>query len=47
MIRTHGTATMAIHTDGQILTGEILRRKQFVPTGEDDLLENADGQQTF
>jgi len=47
MVRSHGLPTIAIHTDDQILAGQILRRKMFTLLGENDLGENAtDGDST-
>lgn len=43
MVRPHGAATIAIHTDDQVLAGQILRRKMFTLLGENDLGENATG----
>jgi len=41
MVRPHGMPTIALHTDDQILAGQILRRKMFTLLGENDLGENA------
>lgn len=40
MVRPHGAPTIALHTDDQILAGQILRRKLFNLMGEADLGEN-------
>ena len=40
MLRPHGVPTIALHTDDQILAGQILRRKLFTLLGENDLGEN-------
>ena len=40
MVRPHGAPTIAIHTDNQILAGQILRRKLFTLLGENDLGDN-------
>jgi hypothetical protein len=41
MVRPHGGATMALHTDDLVLTGQILRKKMFTLLGENDLGDNA------
>jgi hypothetical protein len=41
MVRPHGVPTIAIHTDDQVLAGQILRRKMFTLLGENDLGDNA------
>lgn len=41
MVRSHGIPTIALHTDDQILAGQILRRKMFTLLGENDLGENS------
>ncbi len=41
MVRPHGVPTIALHTDDQVLAGQILRRKWFTLLGENDLGENA------
>ncbi len=41
MVRPHGAATIALHTDDQVLAGQILRRKLFTLLGENDLGDNA------
>ena len=43
MVRPHGVPTIALHTDDQILAGQILRRKLFTLLGENDLGDNATG----
>jgi len=40
MVRPHGAPTMAIHTEDQVLAGQILRRKLFTLLGENDLGDN-------
>lgn len=40
MVRPHGAATIAIHTDDQLLAGQILRRKLFNLLGERDLSDH-------
>lgn len=37
MVLPHGSPTIALYTDDQILAGQILRRKQFNLLGENDL----------
>ena len=37
MVRPHGAATIAIHTDDQVLASQILQRKKFCLLGESDL----------
>ena len=39
MVRPHGAATIALHTDDQMLTGQILIRKNFTLLGESDLTD--------
>ncbi len=41
MVRPHGMPTIALHTDDQVLAGQILRRKRFTLLGENDLGDNA------
>lgn len=41
MVRPHGVPTIGLHTDDQVLAGQILRRKMFTLLGENDLGENA------
>lgn len=36
-VRPHGSATMALYTDDQILSGQLLRRRGFTLLGEADL----------
>ncbi len=47
MVRPHGAATIALHTDDQIFSGQILRRKQFTLLGENDLLDQFHGGDPF
>ena len=42
-VRPHGAATMSVHTDDQVLAGQILRRKGFTLIGEDQIHEAAGG----
>lgn len=42
-VRPHGSATMAIYTDEQILAGQILRRRGFTLLGEADLQADIHG----
>ena len=44
MVRPHGVPTIALHTDDQVLAGQILLRKRFTLLGENDLGENAMGE---
>lgn len=44
MMRPHGVPTIALHTDDQVLAGQILRRKMFTLLGENDLGDNATDQ---
>ncbi len=44
MVRPHGMPTIALHTDDQVLAGQILRRKMFTLLGENDLGDNATDQ---
>ncbi len=37
MVRPHGAPTIALHTDDQMLAGQILSRKNFTLLGESDL----------
>ena len=39
MVRPHGAPTIALHTDDQLLTGQILTRKNFTLLGESDLTD--------
>jgi len=43
MVRPHGAATIALHTDDQVLAGTVLRRKGFGLLGEADLREEGGG----
>ena len=42
-VRPHGAATISVHTDDQVLAGQILQRKGFTLIGEDQLHEAAGG----
>ncbi|MDP6059817.1 MAG: acetolactate synthase, partial [Pirellulaceae bacterium] len=39
MVRPHGAPTIALHTDDQVLSGQILHRKRFPLLGENDLTD--------
>jgi hypothetical protein len=41
MVLPHGHSAIALHTDDNVLAGQILRRKLFVLLGENDLGDNA------
>ena len=43
MVRPRGNCAMVIHTDDNVMAGQILRRKMFTLLGENDLGENATG----
>lgn len=43
MVRPHGACAIALHTDDQILAGQILRRKLFTLLGENDLTDMGGG----
>ena len=46
-VRPHGTATIALHTDDQILASQILQRKGFSLLGENDLTDYPDMGDTY
>jgi len=43
MVRPRGNCSMVIHTDDNVMAGQILRRKHFTLLGENDLGDNATG----
>ena len=43
MVRPHGSATIAIHTDDQIMACQALHRKKFYLLGEGDSWDDSDG----
>ena len=47
MVRPHGAAAIALHTDDQILASQILQRKGFCLLGERDLTDYPDTDDTF
>ncbi len=43
MMRPHGVCAIALHTDDQLLAGQILRRKMFTLLGENDMVDPPSG----
>ena len=46
MMRPHGVCAIALHTDDQLLAGQILRRKMFTLLGENDMIDPGSSYET-